>query len=216
MNFDYNSIVILILLWCAYFALHSTLASLRIKHWVSERWPKSTKYYRLAFNVIACILIIFPLTYMHIKKGNLIWQWQGIYHWISNGIILIALSGFYISTRYYDMKEFLGYKQLKQNHTSIYDQEALYISPFHRYVRHPWYLFAIIILWSRDMDILMLTTATLLTSYFLLGSRLEERKLKIYHGDIYRKYIQKVPGIFPCPWKHINKEQADALTNQSD
>ena len=55
------------------------------------------------------------------------------------------------------------------------------------------------------------TTAIMLTLYFFLGARSEERKLLAYHGDLYRQYCEKVPGIIPRPWRYLSKEQATRL-----
>jgi hypothetical protein len=44
---------------------------------------------------------------------------------------------------------------------------------------------------------------------------LEEKKLLIYHGDIYRRYMARVPGLIPLPWKFLTAEEAEALLKQS-
>jgi hypothetical protein len=33
----------------------------------------------------------------------------------------------------------------------------------------------------------------------------------VYHGDVYREYRRRVPGLIPNPWHRLNREQADAL-----
>ena len=58
------------------------------------------------------------------------------------------------------------------------------------------------------MDYLYLTSAITLSLYFFVGSKLEENKLLIYHGDVYRRYCEKVPGIVPRPWRYLTKKQA--------
>jgi len=54
----------------------------------------------------------------------------------------------------------------------------------------------------------MLVSALAITLYFVLGSRLEERKLIAVHGDTYRRYRAKVPGLLPLPWKRLSREEA--------
>jgi hypothetical protein len=61
------------------------------------------------------------------------------------------------------------------------------------------------------MDPAFLTTAVMITLYFVLGSRLEERKLLVYHGDVYRRYRRLVPSLVPLPWRYLTREQADNL-----
>ena len=87
-----------------------------------------------------------------------------------------------VSLKYYDGREFLGLRQLNERNASVDDQEQFQLSPLHRWVRHPWYFFALVIIWTRDMNSAMLIAAILMTLYFVIGSRLDERKLLRYHG----------------------------------
>lgn len=204
---------ILGIIWLSYFSVHSLLASLMIKHWVSSHWPEFMPAYRLTYNITAIILLAAPVWLLHNGHSIIFWQFTGVMKWLTNGLALAAIIGFVYSLRYYDGQEVMGIRQIKQHETRVEDQENLHFSPFHYYVRHPWYCFALIIIWSRDMNSLMLVTALLMTLYFIIGSRLEERKLKYYYGDVYRQYCKAVPGLIPLPWKHINKEQAESLIN---
>ena len=206
--------VVLAIIWLAYFAVHSLLASLTVKRWVSEHLPDFMPAYRLTYNILAIALLAFPLWILFTGHRTSVWQFEGWSFWLTNGIALLAIIGFIISMKYYDGQEFLGIRQLKEQEKRIEDQENLHISPFHRYVRHPWYCFALMLIWTRPMDSLMLVSAVFMTLYFFLGSRLEERKLKSYYGDVYRRYIDKVPGIVPLPWKHLTPAEADALINE--
>lgn len=206
-------LIVLVVLWIAYFILHSLLASLTIKEWVQKKWSKFTPFYRIAFNILSLVLLIIPMGYMYANRGAPLWQWPGSIYWLANGITVVALIGFIGSIRYYDMREFFGFKQITDNNTNIHDQETLKISPFHRYVRHPWYFFILIIIWCREMDSMYLTSAILLSVYIIVGSKLEEKKLLKYHGEVYRIYSKKVPGIIPRPWRYLSKAQAVRLLN---
>jgi hypothetical protein len=50
-----------------------------------------------------------------------------------------------------------------------------------------------------------------ITLYFVLGSRLEESKLIVYYGDIYRRYRERVPALLPLPWRYLSQQEAAAL-----
>jgi len=206
--------ILLAVIWTGYFVIHSLLASLRIKGWVSEHKPNLMPAYRLTFNFIAVILLAAPAWLLYTGHKTVIWQFNGPALWLMNGIAVMALIGFMVSLRYYDGQEFLGLRQLKAQEKRIEDQENLHISPFHRYVRHPWYSFALMLIWTRPMDSLMLITAVFLTLYFFIGSRLEEEKLKSYYGDVYKTYITKVPGLIPLPWKHLSQTEANELMDE--
>jgi len=206
--------ILLAILWLAYSAFHSLLASLKVKGWVCEHWPDFMPVYRLTFNFIAIVLLAFPLWVLYTGHKTMIWQFDGWLSWLMNGLAVLTIIGFMISLRYYDGQEFLGLRQLRDGEKSIEDQENLHLSPFHRYVRHPWYSFALVLIWTRPMDSLMLVSAVFLTLYFFLGSRLEEKKLKSYYGDVYKNYINRVPGLIPLPWKYLSQAEADALIHE--
>jgi protein-S-isoprenylcysteine O-methyltransferase Ste14 len=64
------------------------------------------------------------------------------------------------------------------------------------------------------MDPAFLVAAIAITSYCIIGSRLEERKLLVYHGEVYRRYRERVPALLPLPWKKLSKEAAQELLSR--
>jgi len=201
----------LAMLWLGYFALHSALASLRVKSWIARRFPRWMPFYRLGFNALAALTLLPILWLLHRHPGPALWAWNGPWAWLANGLALAALVGFVRSARYYDTAEFSGLRQWKMRTRSTEDQESFRISPFHRHVRHPWYAFGLVILWTRDMSAALLVSALLMTAYLVVGAHLEEKKLIARYGDAYRRYRQRVPGLVPLPWKSISAREADEL-----
>ena len=61
------------------------------------------------------------------------------------------------------------------------------------------------------MNAAMLLSAVLASVYFIVGSHLEEKKLLVFHGDVYRRYMEKVPGLLPWPGKSLTAAAADQL-----
>lgn len=216
MSFDpvYHDALLLALIWIAYFTVHSLLASLRIKNWVSTRHPDFMPAYRLTYNFIAIALLAVPVWLLFTGEKTVLWHYENWLAWLMNAIALLAILGFVVSLRYYDGSEFLGLRQLKDREKRIEDQENLHLSPFHRYVRHPWYCFALVLIWTRPMDSLMMVSAVLISLYFFIGSRMEERKLVRYYGEVYKHYIERVPGLFPLPWKYLRPEQVTELMDE--
>lgn len=197
--------------WLAYFLLHSLLAALPVKRWVAARWPNAMPGYRIGFNLLAVVLVV-PLLYLTwVLPGEPLWAWHGVWAWLANGLALAALALFAYSLRHYDTAEFLGLRQWRAAETRVEDQERLRISPLHRYVRHPWYSLALVLIWTRDMPPAFLVTAVAASVYFVLGSRLEERKLLTYYGAAYRSYRHRVPALLPLPWRRLTAAQAAAL-----
>jgi len=197
--------------WLLYFLAHSLFASLTLKRFVANRWPVLMPAYRLVFNTVALVLLAPPLYLLYSWPGQALWSWQGGWFYVANGLALAALGAVAWSMRFYDGGEFLGLRQLREHRRAVADQETFQLSPLHRLVRHPWYALALVLIWTRDMNAAMLVTAVMLTLYFIIGSRLEERKLIEYHGEIYRRYRQRVPALIPRPWRRLSRSEAEAL-----
>lgn len=202
---------LIIALFVGYFVLHSFTASLWLKQRIAACCPTLVPWYRLLFNALATVLAL-PLAWIAWRyPGEPLWQWHDMMFYLMNGIALLALLALVYSPRLYDMQEFLGFRQLRTTTTNINDLEHFHISPFHRYVRHPWYFLILVLLWTRDMSSNQLLIYILVTLYLFIGSRLEERKLIVYHGKVYEEYRKRVAGLIPLPWKTLSRQQADGL-----
>lgn len=202
--------IALSLLWAAYGALHSLLASMGFKRAVAARFPRGMPGYRLAYNLAAVLALLPILWILAHHPGPWIWRWHGPLAWVMNGAALLA-TGLLLSGSGYDLAEFLGIRQLRERWTAGEDREPFRISTLHRFVRHPWYCLSLVILWTRDMSLSLLVSAVWITAYILLGARLEERKLLARFGPAYRDYLARVPGLVPRPWKVLSREEARRL-----
>lgn len=208
--FTYDAFLLAIA-WIAYFIIHSVLASLTVKHWVSQHLPSFMPSYRISFNFIAIVLLSLPFYISATGQSMPLWKFTGVSEVIAHGISLLAIVGFVWSLKFYDMREFSGIRQLVEQEKHVEDQEHLQISPMHRFVRHPWYTFALMIIWSRPMNSLVLASSILLSAYFIFGSRLEEKKLVQYYGEVYKQYQRKVPRLLPLPWRYLSAKDANIL-----
>lgn len=195
----------------AYFAFHSLSASLWMKHRVAARWPQAMPYYRLAFNGLSLVLALPLLGVLLIYPGEPLWQWQGPWFYLANALAVLAIVLFVLSLKAYDMPSFWGTRQLAEGQQSVGDREAFHISDFHRFVRHPWYSLLLVIVWTRDVSSTQALAYALVTAYLVIGSRLEERKLIAFHGELYERYRHRVPGLIPRPWRYLRREEAAAL-----
>lgn len=215
MQIDWIAVSLFTFAWIAYAILHSLLASLGIKHWVATEHPQFMPYYRLSYNLFACVSLL-PIAYLwFIWRQAPLWEWHGWLQWLMYALSAVAIIGFYWSSKYYDMQEFLGLRQIRAQEQRVEDQETFQLSPFHRHVRHPWYSLGLLLIWTQEMDIYLLISASFITLYFMLGSRLEENKLRAYHGAVYAEYQQRVPGLFPRPWRNLSKQQAENLISRA-
>lgn len=206
-------LIYLSLAWLVYFAVHSLLASHASKDWVARHWPRLQPGYRLGYNLLALVLLGVPLWLFLQYPGPQLWNWSGGWAWLANGLALLALLGFILSSRAYDNLDFLGLRQWRECRTS---PSRFRLSFWHRFVRHPWYSFGLVILWTRDMNAAGLVSALWLTAYLVAGSHLEERKLVRELGKAYERYRTRVPGLVPRPWRYLSREQARQLMEEGD
>ncbi|MCW8826050.1 MAG: hypothetical protein OQK78_06465 [Gammaproteobacteria bacterium] len=204
----------IIALWCSYFVIHSLTASIPLKEWVAHHYPTLMPAYRLAFNALATVLLIPLLLLSYYWRSEPLWLWSPPLFWITTLISLLTIIAIYLSARDYDMAEVMGTRQWRERNDQVADQEQFIIGNFHRFVRHPWYTMAIILIWCRELDPIMLTNALMLTLYFIVGSRFEERRLLRYHGEVYQQYRFKVPALLPRPWRYLTKAEATELLQQ--
>ena len=197
-------------LWISYFLIHSLLASNTGKDQFKAKFTNAAHTYRLLYNISASALLLPMIYYIYLVPSEQIIQWNGIFAILGNSFAVAALIGFIYSLKFYGGMDFLGVTQYKNK----VSQEVgdFVISPLHRFVRHPWYFFALIILWTRDMNAHFLLSAILMTAYFFIGSYFEEQKLKILIGKRYVQYISKVPGIFPSFKRFLTPSEAKKLT----
>lgn len=215
MSMSINGLLLLAFSWLLYFSLHSFLASLTAKRWLATRFPAFNFAYRVFYNIVSLLAIVPILWFMHKLNGPRLWAWPDELAWLANGLAILAAIGFIWSFRYYGAADFLGLAQLKTKQKADNEHQALAISPLHRHVRHPWYFFGLVILWTRDMTPAFFISALAITTYLIIGSRLEERKLIYFYGDAYREYRRRVPALIPWPGHHLTADEATRLMQMS-
>lgn len=209
-----SSLVPLGIGFIAYFVTHSLFASLWLKGLVHRRWPQLMPAYRLTFNLLSIILLIPLLWLIQQNPGALIWQWPGLWGWGMKTVTVAAMLGFLWSLKSYDNMVFLGITQWRNRHTHSGDQhdpEQLHISTLHRFVRHPWYFFFLVVMWTQDLHSTQLFAYALISIYLVVGSIMEERKLVAHFGKAYIEYSRMVPGLIPLPWRWLKREDAERL-----
>ena len=203
---------ILSALWISYFLIHSLLATEALKTKFISRFPNTAHAYRILYNISASTLLLPMLFYIYFVPSPQIIQWDGIFAVLGNTFAVAAFAGFIYSLRFYGGMDFLGVTQYKCK--APQEIGGFVISPLHRFVRHPWYLFALIIIWTRDMNAHFLLSSILMTAYFFIGSYFEEQKLKTCFGKNYERYMEKVPGIIPSFKRFLSSSDVMILTKK--
>lgn len=186
-----------------YGVFHSIMAALSFKAIFATVFGERAYLglYRLFYNIISVITLLPILGLMAVQPGATIWKADGI----MAGILLVIQAmggiGLIVSLLQIDGMRFLGIKQM----IAYFSGEKLPLPPeplstygVYRLVRHPLYLFSLMVLWASPI----MTEAGLglnigATIYFAVGSILEERKLIRIFGADYVEYRKKVPWLIP-------------------
>jgi protein-S-isoprenylcysteine O-methyltransferase Ste14 len=183
------------LLWCG---VHSLLALPTVKSCFRRLLGRWQGYYRLLYNLLA-VATLLPVVSIYLEASGpvlLAWPaWLAPLPWVMRGLALwLLLAG----ARAYGMRRFLGLDPLIHRQSEESEAgEPLVVTGILQYLRHPWYLAGLLLLWGRDLAARDLVTALLLSGYLYLGSVLEERRLVAEFGDRYRLYQREVPRFLP-------------------
>ena len=199
----------LAVLWIIWCAIHSSMISLTAtdlaKRWLGQHY----RFYRLGFNLLATATIIPVVLYGHFLDGHIVFCWDGLL--IGVRWLLLAASGilFIAGARHYDMLQLLGLRQIVTgvSHNALTESGKLNNHGILNLIRHPWYMGGILVVWTayRSMDIASLVTNVVLTTYLIVGTILEERKLVVEFGEDYREYQKRVPMLVPVLWRRTAK-----------
>jgi len=186
-------LIISVLLWGFF---HSLLASMSVKA-LTQRvfgWAER-RYYRLAYNIFACISFLPVLVITAFTPDRDIYTIP--FPWVIPMLAgqLLAFVALMIGFRQTDAWEFLGLRQLSGKEKQ---PAKLTTSGLYHYVRHPLYTAGIIFIWLMPiMTVNVLAINLGLTVYVLVGAYYEERKFQREFGAQYAVYQAATPMLIP-------------------
>jgi protein-S-isoprenylcysteine O-methyltransferase Ste14 len=187
-------LAISVLLWGT---LHSLLASLKCKNWVSQVFGAGVnRVYRLAYNVIASLSFMAVLAVAILTPDRRLYlvrfPWSGLM--VVGEILAVAV--LVIAFQQKDKGEFLGLRRTAR--LSEKPQGKLVIDGLYRHVRHPLYSAGLVFIWLLPlMTVNVLTINITLTVYVIVGAYFEERKLVHEFGQDYADYQATTPMFIP-------------------
>jgi protein-S-isoprenylcysteine O-methyltransferase Ste14 len=160
------------------------------------------RYYRLFYNGFSVITLIPVVLYGHSIRTEALFTWGGPFRVLQILLLLLSILLFVLGARHYDALQFFGIRQIRQfNSCAVLTENCeMDTGGILDIMRHPWYVGGMLIIWARDLDLAAMVTSTILTGYFVIGTLLEERKLRIELGDTYREYQKEVSMFFPYKW----------------
>lgn len=179
--------------WLSFGFLHSFLAGDHLKSLCGV-------YARLVYNAIAVLHILGVLVVGRWAfGGDEPFNMTDAAAWVLRGGHVAGWILFVVALRYYDLGLLAGTKQIRRGRAGkpVPEIEPLHVTGFHRYVRHPLYGAAFVILWTSALSPLGLAMAVWGTLYLLAGTYFEERRLVRLYGETYKTYREQVPAFLP-------------------
>ena len=197
---NYFLLLIFAILWCT---LHSLLISIRTTSWFKWKLGKNYKYFRISYNIFSFLSLIALMLFEKSLATSLLFDWNfGYLQLLQVLLLMLSLLLFYLGAKQYDGMEFLGIRQLKHGFKSktLSTSGKIQTKGILGVIRHPWYTASIIIIWLRPLYVSSLIINLVFTLYFIVGSFLEETKLRKEFGAEYTDYQKRVSMLLPWKW----------------
>ncbi|MFK7804298.1 MAG: NnrU family protein [Anaerolineae bacterium] len=188
---------------------HSITAAQGFKDWVARFTGERVYqgFYRLFYSAVSVITLL-PVLYFYWQLPDRpLYSVPAPFSWLMIGLQVAGFIGLTVSVLQSGALSFVGIQQAADyfSGNDIGKQsglgEVLVIHGLYHYMRHPLYAFSMLLLWaspamSRNSLILVL----LISTYFVLGSFIEERRLEQDFGEAYADYRKQVSRFIPFVW----------------
>jgi protein-S-isoprenylcysteine O-methyltransferase Ste14 len=180
-----------------FFLQHSIMVRREFKQWLGKFMPDV--YHNALYGLTSTIALLLVLVFWQ-KSPTLVTSADGIIFWLLRALFFICLGGFFWGVKSLGSFDALGVKPLMRyiSNRQGKSQQIIAKGPY-RWVRHPLYLFLIVLIWSCPILTLdRLIFNILWTLWIVIGTYLEDRDLHREFGSRYREYSSRVPMLIPC------------------
>ena len=152
------------------------------------------KFYRLFFNFIAIITFLPILVLLILLPSEVVYRFPSPWSYFMFAGQVFVASCLLTAIFQFGILDFIGLRQLAARE----GKRELVTGGLYRYVRHPFYTFALLFLWlSPVVTVNLLVLYLALTIYVHIGIYFEERKLLREFGDQYVEYRANTPMLIP-------------------
>jgi protein-S-isoprenylcysteine O-methyltransferase Ste14 len=180
----------------AFFLQHSGMVRRSFRQWLAHFLPEE---YEGAVYAIGSGIVLLAVIALWQKSFPVFTVSRGVFRWSFYAVYLLSFTGFIWGIRAlgafdpYGLRPILGRLRGRKPRPMAFTIRGPY-----RWVRHPLYLFMIVMIWScPNLSTDRLLFDGLWTVWIVIGSILEERDLVLEFGDAYRDYQRKVPMLIP-------------------
>jgi methanethiol S-methyltransferase len=192
--------LLIAVLWAAYCALHSYLISIRLSDFMKRLLKNYYAFYRLFYIIISVVLLIPLINYSAQIDTEVIINYSPTinivrYVLITGSLLMFFWAFFfnYDSLSFFGIRQILNFKKVKET-----DQPGeLKKNGLLGIMRHPMYFALIIFIWCQTFRMADIVVNSVLTMYVIVGTILEEKKLVLEFGNVYKNYQKEVPMIVP-------------------
>lgn len=198
-QFNINTLQILLFdtgLSLIFFIQHSIMARKSARDILTKFIPDV--YYNAFFSITSGIVLILALILWQ-GTSQVIAGTSGIYYWMMRLLFVMAIVGFAWGTKSLGALDPFGVRDIKKHLKNSKPKPMPFmIKGAYRLVRHPFYLFSILMIWAcpaLTADRLLFNV--LWSAWICIGAVWEERNLVLEFGEQYLDYQSKVPMIIP-------------------
>jgi protein-S-isoprenylcysteine O-methyltransferase Ste14 len=172
---------------------------MRVKAWAEQTLGRGVKrWYRLGFVITAAGSLLPLADLVLFLPDSQLYRIGSPWRWAMLIGQAVAIGALLISVVQAGPMHFLGLAQVAASDPSR--TGALQVRGMYRYVRHPLYVFSILLMWlTPTMTRNLAALFACMTGYFVVGSFHEERLLLVQFGEAYQAYRTSVPRFLPWP-----------------
>lgn len=185
-----------------FFIQHSSMIRGTFRRWSEAFIPP---HYHGAFYAISSGIILLMLVIFWQESDQVIVNFEGVTRILLHLTFIVSIIGLLWSARSLRSFDIVGKNYILAHMYSrpLPDMPLTIRGPY-RYVRHPFYFFMLLMIWScPDVSLDRLLFNCLWSVWIVVGTVLEERDLRVSFGVNYSDYQKKVPMLIP--WR-INLE----------
>lgn len=179
-----------------FFIQHSGMIRKPFHRWLARFVPEE---YAGAIYTIASGIVLLLVILLWQTSSQTIIAPSGLLRWSLRAVSLLCLLGFYWGVKALRFFDPLGLRPIlnRLRGRNPLPMPITAAGPY-RWVRHPLYLFMILMIWScPDLTRDRLLFNLLWTAWIVIGSYLEEIDLTVEFGNAYREYQKRVPMLVP-------------------
>lgn len=188
-------------LYCLlYFALHSTLASGRLKALVRRRFTAADRWYRMAYNGFAAGGLAWLLWQLARQPVDYWFEPGPAVRYLGAGLAAAGAGVLWMAFKPYNTREFFGLEQMSGIPAP---PPVLHTGGLNAWVRHPLYFGTLVLLAGGWLLFPTRAATAVLASvvlYLPVGIYFEENKLLQQFGAAYRDYQKRVKRLIPLVW----------------